>query len=254
MSDALQIPEDFFDEWPSIDLQQRRAVESIASQRVLIMTGGPGVGKTFTTRLILDLFELNGLAVACCAPTGKAAIRMKELTGRPAATIHRTLGARGAGWEHHAGNPLTVGAVVIDEASMIDAELFAALLDAIPDNARVVIVGDVDQLPSIGAGRVFFDMIESGCVPVVRLTTIFRQASDSRIPFLARDINMGVEPNLDMREKTDFVWGEASQGLDQVIVNAVAHSIPEKRGIPSDRIQVLCPQHKTDIGCVSLNN
>lgn len=255
----LTIPDDFFDEYPSIDAKQREAIELIANKSILIMTGGPGVGKSFTTSLILDLFEQNKLRTICCAPTGKAAVRMTELTKRPAMTIHRALGSNGTHFQHNSSNPIEADAFIIDEASMIDVELFAALLNAIPVDSRVVIVGDVDQLPSIGPGRVFYDMIESGRVPVVRLTTIFRQASDSRIPYVAREVNTGILPDLKFRERTDFAWSEVENDKDaavlqQLIVNAVTTIIPENRGISSDRIQVLCPQHKTEIGCSSLNN
>ena len=206
-------------------------------------------GKTFTTNLILDLFDHNGLVSLCCAPTGKAAVRMRELTGREAFTVHRVL--------HHKPKDqkyLEVDAVIIDEASMVDVELFAQLLKVIPPKARVLIVGDVDQLPSIGPGRVFYDLIESERIPVVRLTTIFRQASDSRIPYVAREINSGELPDLCSTARTDFVWGESNESIVEQIVVAVKSVIPERRGIPTNEIQVLCPQRESDVGYEALNN
>ena len=228
-------------------------------------------GKTFTVKAILRMLEANGLDVKCCAPTGKAAQRMREQTGRDAATIHRLLGWTPEGWTFDAGEPakfdaegrqtsgaLPCDAVVVDEVSMVDVVLFAGLMKALTPTQRLVIVGDVDQLPSIGPGRVLHDLIESGVIPVVRLTHIFRQASESRIPYLAREINQGEMPDtstLNANQGSDVAWlsMDEPEMIQAAIVQAVADLIPQRQGIPSEQIQVLCPQHGTPVGDEALN-
>jgi len=230
-------------------------------------------GKTATLSAVLEVLEHNGIDTACCAPTGKAAQRMKEQTGREAMTIHRLLGyVPGQGFRHDdgevaydesgrvAGGPLDVGAVVVDESSMVDTGLFHALVRAIPDNARLIIVGDVDQLPSIGAGRVLHDVIESGIVPVCRLSRIFRQASESRIPYVARDINHGRAPDLGAGGDVMFIGEDHPETLADCIVKAVGTVLPSAnpaRGRraydPISEVQVMAPQKGGPIGVEQLN-
>lgn len=272
MTTQLSIPADLFDlEFPPHE-RQRAAVELAAANRVVVVTGGPGVGKTFTINMILKMFEANGLVVECCAPTGKAAMRMREQTGRAARTIHKMLGWTPSGWTFDAreprmtddngnpiGGPLPCNAVIVDETSMVDVQLFAGIVNALTPEQRLVIVGDVDQLPSIGAGRVLYDLIESGVVPTVRLTHIFRQASESRIPYVARDINQGVAPDTTVLNaqsgESDVAWVpvDDAEAIQATIVEAVAEMIPARQGIPSDQIQVVCPQHGTPVGDETLN-
>lgn len=269
---ALTVPADLFDLDITPHPDQRRAVELAAEHNVLVITGGPGVGKTFTVKAILQMFESNGLSVFCCAPTGKAAMRMREQTGRSASTVHRMLGWTPDGWTFNAaepvqydtegnqvGGPLPCDVVIVDETSMVDVQLFAGIVEALTPKQRLVIVGDVDQLPSIGPGRVLHDLIESDTVPVVRLTHIFRQAEESRIPYVARDINSGIAPDtgtLNVKEGgADVAWLSIDNPelLQATIVRAVVELIPARQGIPSDQIQVLCPQHGTPIGDETLN-
>lgn len=268
--DALSLPEGAFgDRTP--DESQRAAAEMAMVAGALVMTGGPGVGKTTVTRAIIAGYEDAGLQVVCCAPTGKAALRMAEQTGREAATIHATIGLvpgqrpahddSPAETDEHGrtrGGPIVAGAVVVDEASMIDVRLMAALLRAIPTGARLLIVGDVDQLPSIGAGRVLYDIIAAQTVPVVRLTKIHRQASESRIPYVARDVNAGRVPSDLHQTGTDFTHWESADAevVADRIVRAVAdsaQSISARRGIPLHDVQVLAPQYKGPAGVEVLN-
>jgi exodeoxyribonuclease V alpha subunit len=272
MTTKLTIPANLFDAERPPHEHQSTAVQLAADNRVLVVTGGPGVGKTFTVNAILQMFQANGLHVELCAPTGKAAMRMKEQTGQQAMTLHRLLGWTPDGWTFNAdaptkfdmdGNqisgPLPCDAVILDEASMVDVQLFSGLLQALKPTQRLVIVGDVDQLPSIGPGRVLFDLIESGVVPSVRLTHIFRQASESRIPYVARDINEGKSLDVTVLNakggESDVAFAEQSDELtlQAAIVEAVASHVPARRGIPSDQIQVLCPQHGKAVGDETLN-
>ena len=272
---ALETP---LDAWDGITPapEQAVAIEAMARNRLLLMTGGPGVGKTATTKAVLATLEHNKIEVACCAPTGKAAQRMAEQTGRPAMTIHRLLKyAPEQGFRHDdgepeyddarwiRGGPIDAGAVVLDEASMVDARLFLALLRALPDGCRLIIVGDVDQLPSIGPGRVLHDLIESQALPIVRLTKIFRQAAESAIPYVARDINQGRVPDLGGLRDVKFLEVSDPAEAQGLVVHAVAnilrHERPQPDGTirrsfdPLSEILVLSPQRKTDLGVEALN-
>lgn len=254
----LSVPSNVFGQLVP-DASQTSAIELAARSGVLVLTGGPGVGKTTVAKAMLALFESAGLSVLCCAPTGKAAIRMTQQTGRPASTIHTTLKMRpGCPPQQHEGAPLEAKVVVVDESSMIDVELFSALLAAVPTGARLLIIGDVDQLPSIGAGRALFDIIVSQAVPTVRLTKIHRQASESRIPYAARDINEGRCPDLTIKG-SDFTHWETENEWDiaERVLGSVASTITERKGILPSDIQVIAAQYDEDkdshIGVSGLN-
>ena len=189
---------------------QREAVRTAAVCGVMALTGGPGTGKTTTVKAILSLYDKMGLKTALAAPTGRAAKRMSELCGREASTIHRLLEV---GYDPNTGelifsrdenDPLDADAVILDESSMVDIILMQALLSAMKPNCRLVMVGDADQLPSVGPGNLFGDVIKSGAVRTVRLTEIFRQAEESLIVKNAHLINKGITPDLTERKETSF--------------------------------------------------
>lgn len=249
--------------------QQEAAVLQACSSTVSVLTGGPGTGKTHVVRRILAAFQATGMEVALAAPTGKAAIRMQEMCGHPASTIHRLLKFHPeVGFRYSTrrpvertdegqwilGGPIPVDAIIVDEVSMVDVELMDALLAGAANGTRIVLVGDVDQLPSVGAGRVLFDIIESGVVPVTRLTHIFRQASDSPIPHLAHAVNQGADLSeylttsgmVQMREEQDV------DGVVRAVTTLVAHTLPASGVAPKD-IQVLCPQKGAACGVEALN-
>lgn len=257
---GLDIPGNVFGTLQPDD-SQIAAVELAADNGVVVMTGGPGRGKTTVAKAMLRLYESLRGPVLCCAPSGKAAVRMAEQTGRNASTIHSLLGmVPGKPPRFDAKNRLEASAVVVDEASMIDAELMAHLLDAVPTGTRLLIIGDVDQLPSIGAGRVLYDLIESDVVPVVRLTKIHRQASESRIPYVAADINEGRMPDLSAKNTDVTHWEQADAATAASwIVRAMAEEIPNGKGFTIDKIQVLAAQYgdkgeeKNPVGVAALN-
>ncbi len=238
---------------------QLDAVSLAASSRVMVLTGGPGTGKTTCVRGILSLFDMMGLNTVLCAPTGRAAKRMSELTGRDAATVHRLLGVGpGEGdklvFEHDESNPLRADAVIVDETSMVDILLMRALVGAMAPDCRLVLVGDADQLPSVGPGNVFSDIIRSGAVPAVVLTEIFRQAKKSGIVRNAHLINQGETP--DFTEKSaDFFFlkrGSADKTLE-TLLELVAERLPGNMGISPSHIQVLSPTRKNTTGTDNLN-
>ena len=240
--------------------QQKQAVEMAARCQVMLLTGGPGTGKTTCLKGVLALFEEMGLETALAAPTGRAAKRLGELCDTEASTIHRLLetgfdpGSGNLVFSHDADNPLEVDAVIVDETSMVDIVLMAALLAALPGDCRLVLVGDPDQLPSVGPGNLFSDLIRSQIVPTVRLTEIFRQAAQSAIVRNAHMVNHGEIPPLRQNDNDFFfmVRRDAQSTLDTV-VDLCRRRLPERMGIPTDQIQVLSPTRRRGTGTKSLN-
>ncbi|OYT71654.1 MAG: ATP-dependent RecD-like DNA helicase [Chloracidobacterium sp. CP2_5A] len=241
--------------------EQRQAALAAAAQRILVITGGPGCGKTTTLRAIVAMFQALGIRVDLAAPTGRAAQRLSEVAGVEARTLHRMLAydpGRGR-FAHDSDYPLDTDAVVVDEASMLDAPLAAALLKAIPAHGRLLLVGDVDQLPSVGPGRVLGDIIASGAVPVCRLTQVFRQAEGSLIIQNAHRIRAGQFPQLiqpDGKTATDcyFVAAETPEAIQERLENIVARSLPKRFGYdPIADIQVLAPMNRGELGAAELN-
>ena len=236
--------------------EQREAVEAVEREGVLVITGGPGTGKTTTLKCILRLLDEMG-GVELCAPTGRAAKRMSEATGRNARTIHRLLEYAGEDGrflrdEH---NPLDCAAVVVDEMSMVDIFLFRALLRALAPGTRLVMVGDKDQLPSVGAGNVLGDILKSGAVPSVTLTEVFRQAASSMIVRNAHRINRGEYPEIRTRD-TDFFLErkESMRAAVDSVVRLVTARLPRYLGVdPLRGIQVMAPMKRTDAGVYALN-
>ena len=187
---------------------QREALRLAVASKVLVITGGPGVGKTTIVRSILTVLRAKGIEVALCAPTGRAAKRLAESTGLEARTVHRLLEAdpKTGGFKRGEEHLLECDLLVVDESSMVDVLLMRSLLRALPDRAALLIVGDVDQLPSVGPGQVLADVIASGAVPVVRLTEVFRQAAQSRVVVNAHRINRGQMPELLAVDGSDFFF------------------------------------------------
>ncbi len=239
---------------------QRKAVEGAMTSGVLILTGGPGTGKTTTINAILTLCEDEKLKVAIAAPTGRAAKRLSEITGREAKTIHRLLEVSYSGGDmtqfvHHEKNPLDVDVVIIDEMSMVDTHLFEALLRAIKLNCRIILVGDSDQLPSVGAGNILKDLISSECFETVELREIFRQAAGSLIVTNAHDIVSGKMPNISSVDN-DFFFIERHSKLQtaSTVVELVATRLPRSYGYnPLRDIQVLVPTRLGEAGTVQLS-
>ena len=236
---------------------QWEAIGLAARKKVIVLTGGPGTGKTTITREILALFESKGLEVALCSPTGRAAKRLAEATGRAARTIHRLLEFIPAerAFRKNYDNRLEVDALIVDEASMIDVALMHSLLQAIPDTAHLVIVGDIDQLPSVGPGNVLRDIIASGTVPVVRLTEIFRQARESQIVLNAHRVNRGEPPSFSNREASDFFFLEEEDPARsaELIEDLCARRLPGRGHDPMRDIQVITPMYRGETGAVNLN-
>ena len=238
--------------------EQRKAILLADTSPMMILTGGPGTGKTTTTNGIIAELELQDMKVVLCAPTGRAAKRMTESTGRPSKTIHRLLEYQQGHFVHDEDNPLKGDAFIVDEASMIDTVLMKFLLKAIPDRAKLIIVGDIDQLPSVGAGSVLRDMIASNTIPTVNLTEIYRQAQGSDIVMNAHRVNKGKYPYFRPKgEDTDFhfVEDEDKDSIADKIVRLVRNDIPKKLGFGPEDIQVLTPMRREwdPIGAVQLN-
>ena len=237
---------------------QMQALRLAVASKVLVITGGPGVGKTTLVNSILTILRAKGVNVALCAPTGRAAKRLGESTGLEAKTIHRLLeiDPKNGGFRRGKEYPLDCDLLVIDEASMVDVMLMRSLLASLPDKAALVIVGDVDQLPSVGPGQVLGDIIASDAVPVVRLTEVFRQAATSRVIVNAHRINRGQMPELAAVEGSDFYFVDAADPEEAArkLVTVVRDRIPARFGLDAVRdIQVLCPMNRGGVGARSLN-
>ena len=238
---------------------QRYAIRLALTAKALVITGGPGVGKTTIVNSILRILGAKGVKLLLCAPTGRAAKRMTEATGVEAKTIHRLLEVdpKAGGFKRNADNPLDCDLLVVDEASMVDVMLMQALMKATPDESALLIVGDIDQLPSVGPGQVLADIIGSGAVPVVRLTEVFRQAAASRIIVNAHRLNRGLMPDLNSPTGDSdfyFVPAEDLETAVQRILELVKTRIPKRFGLnPIRDIQVLCPMQRGGVGARSLN-
>lgn len=249
-----------FQERTGVELapEQQAAVEQAARSKVLVVTGGPGVGKTTIVRAILALFDRARINVRLAAPTGRAAKRMTEATGREALTLHRLLefDPKQRSFARKHGRAIEAGALIVDEASMLDLQLADALLQATGDHARVVLVGDVDQLPSVGPGAVLRDVIASGAVPTVRLTKIFRQAEGSQIVRNAHRIHDGEAPESASGQGGEFYVFEraGAQAAADTILDLMTTRIPRGFGLdPRADVQVLTPMHKGEAGAIALN-
>ncbi|MEM9510942.1 MAG: ATP-dependent RecD-like DNA helicase [Cyanobacteria bacterium P01_E01_bin.35] len=241
--------------------QQYVAVEMAAREKVMILTGGPGTGKTFTVRTIVSLWQAMGKKIACAAPTGRAAKRLKEMTGIEAKTLHRLLefDPSSMGFKRDGDNLLECDAIVVDESSMVDLFMAHSLLKAIPKDALLLMVGDIDQLPSVGPGNVLRDLIDSDKILVVRLTQVFRQAAESAIITTAHQINRGYIPKLEkvsMKSTADCLWHpggtEAEHGV-QTICDLIEHFIPHAGFNPATDVQVLSPMTRGVVGTRNLN-
>ncbi len=261
--------------WPGIDVakaipwvqrrtglaladSQKQALGLAVACKVLVITGGPGVGKTTLVNSILQVLGAKGVGVALCAPTGRAAKRLAESTGLEAQTIHRLLETdpKTGNFKRGAEHPLACDLLVVDEASMVDVMLMRSLLLALPDTAALLIVGDVDQLPSVGPGQVLADIIGAGTVPVVRLTEVFRQAARSRVIVNAHRINQGEMPDLAVQEGSDFFFVDAAEPEEGVrkLLAVVCERIPARFGLdPVRDVQVLCPMNRGGLGARALN-
>ena len=240
--------------------EQTQAIREAATSGLLLITGGPGTGKTTILRGILELLGQNQLRCLLAAPTGRAAKRLTEVTGEDASTIHRLLEAGidpATGkmfFARDAGNPLKCDAVIVDEMSMVDVSLLYSLLQAIPTGKRLILVGDPDQLPPVGPGFPFGDMLRSGSLPTVRLTEIFRQAQKSLIVMNAHRVNQGEMPDLKCVSSDFFFMRRTSEeAVCALIRDLCATRLPQKMGIPTDQIQVLSPTRKGAVGTVNLN-
>lgn len=235
---------------------QAAAIRTAATAKVMVLTGGPGTGKTTTTHGIISAYKAYGLKILLAAPTGRAAKRMTEATGLEAKTIHRLLECKPPeGYQKNEENPLEGDVLIVDECSMIDIVLMNSLLKAIPPAMRLIMVGDIDQLPSVGAGNVLRDIIDSGAFPVVRLTRIFRQAQTSRIIMNAHRINEGKMPDISNGKNTDFFFMENEDAEASVpqIVKLVQENLPNYYHVEPSQIQVLTPMQRGVVGATNLN-
>ncbi len=235
---------------------QVAAIGQAVKSKVMVLTGGPGTGKTTTTLGIIAALESLGQSILLAAPTGRAAKRMSEATGKEAKTIHRLLEYNPAeGYGRNDENPLQGGVLIVDESSMIDVILMNSILKAVPSHMKVILVGDIDQLPSVGAGNVLRDIIDSDVVPVVRLTRIFRQAQSSSIITNAHKINQGVFPDISNGKDSDFFFikQEDPELAANEIVNIVKNRIPKAYHFNTNEIQVLAPMQRSVVGATNLN-
>ena len=237
---------------------QKTALRAALASKMMVITGGPGVGKTTLVNSLLKILIAKAVTIALCAPTGRAAKRLTESTGLEAKTIHRLLETdpRTGRFRRDETEPVECDLLVIDETSMVDVPLMRAVLRALPESAALLLVGDVDQLPSVGPGQVLADIIASGAVPVVRLTEVFRQAAQSRIITNAHRINQGLMPDLAAAEADEFYFVDAAEPEDAVrkLLAIVQERIPKRFGLdPIRDIQVLCPMNRGGLGARSLN-
>ena len=261
--------------WPTLDIgraipwvegktglvlapSQREAFQLAVRSKVLVITGGPGVGKTTLVNSVLTVLRAKGVEVALCAPTGRAAKRLTESTGLDARTVHRLLEAdpKTGRFKRDEAHPLACDLLVVDESSMVDVLLMRSLLRALPDRAALLLVGDVDQLPSVGPGQVLADVIASGAMPVVRLTEVFRQAAESRVVVNAHRINRGQMPELEAVDGSDFFFVDAADPEEGVrkLLAVVGSRIPARFGLdPVRDVQVLCPMNRGGLGARALN-
>lgn len=238
------------------DEVQIAAIKQAVRSKVMVLTGGPGTGKTTTTQGIIAAYKTAGMRILLAAPTGRASKRMSEATGMEAKTIHRLLEFNPQdGYKRNDENPLEGDALIVDECSMIDIILMYNLMKAIPENMHLVLVGDIDQLPSVGAGNVLRDIIDSEKIPVVRLTRIFRQAQSSRIVMSAHAINQGRYPDTSNGKQTDFFFikNEEPEQVAEEIVKLVKHRLPKAYNQPLNNIQVLTPMQRSVVGATNLN-
>lgn len=238
------------------DEVQVEAIRQAIASKVMVLTGGPGTGKTTTTKAIIAALQSAGMRILLAAPTGRAAKRMSEATGMEAKTIHRLLEYNPQdGYKRNDENPLEGDALIVDECSMIDIILMNNLTKALPTTMRLVLVGDIDQLPSVGAGNVLRDIIDSGIIPVVRLTRIFRQAQSSRIVMSAHAINRGCFPDISNGQHTDFFFmkQEEPEKVAETIVSLVRDRLPKAYRQPTANIQVLTPMQRGVVGATNLN-
>jgi exodeoxyribonuclease V alpha subunit len=239
-----------------LDDAQRGAVEQLIGHGVTLLTGGPGTGKSRTVAAVVALAAARGKRIALAAPTGRAAKRLEELADAPASTLHRLLGAQGTSGDFARGEewPLDADLVVVDETSMLDAELAAALVDACADGTRLLLVGDPAQLPSIGAGRVLGDLLDAGVLPVTELTTLYRQAEGGTIARLAASIRVGELPGVDdPSREVVVVPAHGSQQAAHRCLQLVTDSIPRALGIDPADVQVVTPVHRGPAGTIALN-
>ena len=237
---------------------QRAALQLAVQSKLLVITGGPGVGKTTLVNSVLLVLRAKGVDVALCAPTGRAAKRLAESTGLEARTVHRLLETdpKTGGFKRGEEHPLKCDLLVVDESSMVDVLLMRSLLRALPDRAALLVVGDVDQLPSVGPGQVLADVIGSGAVPVVRLTEVFRQAARSQVVVNAHRINRGQMPELEAVDGSDFFFVDAADPEEGVrkLLAVVGQRIPARFGLdPVRDVQVLCPMNRGGLGARALN-
>ena len=249
---------------PSLSPEQQAAIRSAISHPVSVLTGGPGTGKTTALKALIAALESARKRYALASPTGRAAKRLSQATGRPASTLHRLLAfTPGEGFKHNAENPLPVDMLVVDEASMLDLWLTNSLLKALQVGTHLLLVGDVDQLPSVGAGDVLRDIIASGIVPITRLSVIFRQAAGSQIITNAHRINQGQMPEFSSASRGssaapagDFFYfpAETPEEAAQWVEDVVCQRIPQKFGLhPRDDVQVLSPMYRGAAGVNALN-